>query len=154
MLEDAQRVDARASGAKFACQAHFHLETNNFTQTNLRDSLHYLTKVQRSSVDLCPTNATTLQHSSHTNTANMSAEGVQDPSTTAQVGNDTPMDAADKGKGKAPSDDAMDEDDSSEDDEEVRRSLTLCARTTANTVDRTRAKVSILAALHEARILT
>lgn len=49
----------------------------------------------------------------------MSAEGVQDPNTSEQVGSDTPMNAGDKGKGKAPAEDAMEEDDSSEDDEEV-----------------------------------
>lgn len=46
----------------------------------------------------------------------MSAEGVQNP--TEQVeGADTSMESFDKGKGKAPADDAMEEDDSSEDDE-------------------------------------
>lgn len=49
----------------------------------------------------------------------MSAEGVHDPNASEQVGSDTPMESFDKGKGKAPADDAMEEDDSSEDDEEV-----------------------------------
>lgn len=49
----------------------------------------------------------------------MSAEGVQDPNATEQIGGDTSMDSFDKGKGKAPAEDVMEEDDSSEEDEEV-----------------------------------
>lgn len=57
----------------------------------------------------------------------MSAEGVQDSNASEQIGNDTPMDSFDKGKGKAPAeDDVMDEDESSEDDEEVSESMSIC----------------------------
>lgn len=64
----------------------------------------------------------------------MSAEGVQDPNATEQVGSDTPMDSFDKGKGKAPAEDAMEEDDSSEDDEEVSFPPLLCIGHIANNI--------------------
>ena len=61
-------------------------------------------------------NHSSLTH--HTYTAKMSAEGVQNPGATEQAGGaDTTMESFDKGKGKAQAEDAMDEDDSSEDDE-------------------------------------
>lgn len=90
--------------------------------------LDFKSKLQTSLYTKSSTSITVAKDSQHirtnsyipstSNTANMSAEGVQNSNASEQVGSDTPMDSFDKGKGKAPADDSMmEEDDSSEDDE-------------------------------------